>query len=109
MKSGDKKFYYAIYDYGMGGLHYFIYARSKDEIKAKFPERQLFVYSNPPHKPTHFDLAFLAHSHCLDIDNLNGPNVNELCEAVMSKIIGWDVFKAKYYDPNKDWQDYLNL
>jgi len=104
-----KQFFYAIHDYGMGGHHYLIHAQSIDEITAKFPDPQFVVFSEPPKASGgHFDKAFLAFTCALSIEDVEGPDLKELTDKVMPRVIGWDVFKEKYYQPTKAWMEYID-
>lgn len=61
-----KKKYLAVYDYGMGGVWLFMYARSSGEIIKMYPE--LTVVDEPPVGLDKKHLDIIATNRTFDID-----------------------------------------
>ena len=69
---GKKKFIF-FYDYGTGGLWYYIYARSKEAIERVFPE--MYVFETPPKRFRERHVQVIEanpETRIFDIDNLHG-------------------------------------
>ena len=68
-----KKKFIFFYDYGTGGVWYYIYAYSKEAIEKVFPE--MYVFETPPKRfqsrHTHV-IENDPESYIYDIDNLHG-------------------------------------
>ncbi len=59
--------YFAVYDYGMGGVWAIITAHSKDDITAKYPV--LTIFETRPSWMTEQDYDRIASTSCFDIDD----------------------------------------
>ena len=71
-KMKKKKFIF-FYDYGTGGVWYYIYAYSKEAIEKVFPE--MYVFEKPPKRFSLRDAQCIEDNPELfifDIDNLHG-------------------------------------
>ncbi|MNR52835.1 hypothetical protein D3C85_1727490 [compost metagenome] len=62
----DKQRFLVCYDYGMGGLWAFIYARSSEEILGKYPE--LFIATEQPGWMDENKMADIESRESHDID-----------------------------------------
>ena len=68
-----KRKFIFFYDYGSGGVWYYIYARSKEAIERVFPE--MHIFETPPRSFSLYDAQVIEANPELfifDIDNLHG-------------------------------------